>query len=123
MKPFNLEEAKAGKPVCTKDGQDVRLICFDAIVGIKTLIVGLIKDKSGSEFVCFYNNDGSAASNQKTYDLIMKPIHRVGYINIYKDNNEIGAAPGNIYNSYSDAKNGVARKNYITTIKIEWEEK
>lgn len=25
-KPFNLEEAKAGKSVCTRDGQEVRII-------------------------------------------------------------------------------------------------
>lgn len=42
MKPFNLEEAKAGKPVCTLDGKDVRIICFDAagdfpIVGLVTV--------------------------------------------------------------------------------------
>lgn len=30
MKPFNLEEAKAGKPVCTRDGYDARILCFDA---------------------------------------------------------------------------------------------
>lgn len=27
MKPFNLEEAKAGKPVCNRMGNDVRIIC------------------------------------------------------------------------------------------------
>lgn len=29
MKPFNLEEVKAGKSVCNRDGNDVRIICFD----------------------------------------------------------------------------------------------
>lgn len=28
-KPFNLEEAKAGRPVCTRNGQEVRIICFN----------------------------------------------------------------------------------------------
>lgn len=28
MKPFNLEEAKAGKPVCTRDGKRVEIISF-----------------------------------------------------------------------------------------------
>lgn len=26
MKPFNLEEAKAGKPVCTRDGRRIEII-------------------------------------------------------------------------------------------------
>ena len=29
MKPFNLEEAKAGKPVCTRDGRRVEINSFD----------------------------------------------------------------------------------------------
>ena len=30
LKPFNLEAAKDGKPVCTRDGRKARIICFDA---------------------------------------------------------------------------------------------
>ena len=30
LKPFDFEAAKAGKPVCTRDGRKVRIICFDA---------------------------------------------------------------------------------------------
>lgn len=29
MKPFNIEEAKKGKPVCTRDGHSVRIITID----------------------------------------------------------------------------------------------
>lgn len=29
MKPFNLEEAKAGKPVCTRNGRRVEINSFD----------------------------------------------------------------------------------------------
>lgn len=29
MKPFNLEEAKAGKPVCTRDGRRVEIVSFE----------------------------------------------------------------------------------------------
>ena len=29
MKPFDLEAAKAGKPVCTRDGRKARINCFD----------------------------------------------------------------------------------------------
>ena len=29
MKPFNLEEAKAGKPICTRDGRRVEIISFE----------------------------------------------------------------------------------------------
>ena len=29
MKPFDLEAAKAGAPVCTENGIPVRILCFD----------------------------------------------------------------------------------------------
>jgi hypothetical protein len=29
IKPFDLEAAKNGAPVCTRDGRDVRIVCFD----------------------------------------------------------------------------------------------
>lgn len=29
LKPFDLEAAKAGKPVCTRDGRKARIICWD----------------------------------------------------------------------------------------------
>lgn len=29
MKEFDLEKAKAGHPVCTRDGHEARILCFD----------------------------------------------------------------------------------------------
>ena len=29
MKPFDIEKAKAGEAVCTRDGRDVRIVCYD----------------------------------------------------------------------------------------------
>lgn len=29
MKEFDLEKAKAGHPVCTRNGNKARIICFD----------------------------------------------------------------------------------------------
>lgn len=31
MKEFDLEKAKAGHPVCTRDGKEARILCFDRI--------------------------------------------------------------------------------------------
>ena len=31
MKPFNLEEAKAGNYICQSNGKKARIICFDRI--------------------------------------------------------------------------------------------
>lgn len=68
MKKFDLELAKAGHPICTRDGRNVRLICFDAINNHYP-IIGLIsydgqeKPKSftiDGKYIfgedCFYND-------------------------------------------------------------------
>ncbi len=42
MKEFDLEKAKAGHPVCTRDGRETRILCFDRKGG--SPIVVLVKD-------------------------------------------------------------------------------
>lgn len=29
LKPFDIQKAREGKPVCTRDGRKARIICFD----------------------------------------------------------------------------------------------
>ena len=43
LKPFNLEEAKAGKPICTRDGRKARIICYDK-KGDSDPIIALIEN-------------------------------------------------------------------------------
>lgn len=42
MKPFNLEEAKAGKPVCTRDGRRVEIISFENPSSNNYLILAIV---------------------------------------------------------------------------------
>ena len=57
LKPFDLEAAKAGKPVCTRDGRKARIICFDTINKGNYPIIALLEDK-GCEAIFYYNKDG-----------------------------------------------------------------
>lgn len=62
LKPFNLDAAKQGKPVCTRDGCKARIICFDR--KDNTPIVALIERVDGIEILqCFYN-DGKCFHDQ-----------------------------------------------------------
>lgn len=76
MKPFNLEEAKAGKPVCTRDGRKVRLLCFDAKSN-NYPIVGLILSSWGNVEECkTWTDEGvyyveSVGSKEPHNDLFM----------------------------------------------------
>lgn len=41
FKPFDLEQAKAGKPVCTRDGRKARIICFDLKNGNHPIVAAI----------------------------------------------------------------------------------
>lgn len=88
LKPFNLEAAKAGKPVCTRDGRRARIICSDREFIYKEqnyCIVALIKDGSYSESVYSYTEDGLFNPNKiHNNDLMMLPEKHEGWVNVYK---------------------------------------
>ena len=63
MKKFNIEEAKAGKPVIVYDsGKDItyqaRIICFDAKRRTEEDIIVLLKSDDGTEIISFFNKNG-----------------------------------------------------------------
>ena len=118
LKPFDLEAAKAGKPVCTRDGRKVRIICFDA--ECNKPIVALIYD-CNQETVFQYLKSGRFFVDQiDKYDLMMLPRKKEGWLNIYKDFEDTVCC---VYPTEKEAlEDGETEKDYITTIKIEWEE-
>ena len=69
MKEFDLEQAKAGKPVCTRHGNKARIICFDKRDS-KHPIVALIDNKFSGESTRCYSIDGKDSISDQ-YDLFM----------------------------------------------------
>ena len=111
LKPFDLEAAREGKPVCTRDGRKARIICFDA-KGDKPIIA--LVEMGVAETPNNYPIDGKAISTKETpCDLMMLPEKKEGWVNVYK---------GNMYDTESEAKKAHVENGYIDTIKIEWEE-
>lgn len=113
MKPFDLEAAKAGKPICTRDGRKARIICFDR--NWEYPIVALIECENGEEMISACDKDGKARiyETQGT-DLMMLPQKKEGWIIIHKEA---------IYDKETAEK--IAREttaNVIRIQKIEWEE-
>lgn len=122
LKPFDLEAAKAGKPVCTRDGRKARIICFDANImpGNKN-ILALIRKDTGSEYVEYYTSNGKFSdSKDDINDLMMLPEKKSVWVNIDKgDSGKI-----TISSPYSTKEEAIHHDNETTidTIKIEWEE-
>lgn len=124
MKPFNLKDAKAGHPVCTRAGQDVRIICFDR-KQTDLPIVALVTGNDQEGLHC-YRADGTNPLNESgiyNLDLRMKTITHEGWINIYQ---EAGSPPAfrgyAVYASEEEAQRGInPNKNHVATVKVEWE--
>ena len=116
MKPFNLEAAKAGRPVCTRNGRKARIICFDRRDDNNYNIVALIEDKNREEVRSYYN-DGKYLScdEEAPLDLMMLPEKKEGWVNVYNDSI--------IYDTKEEALNGRSEfRGYIDTVKVSWEE-
>ena len=125
FKPFDIEAAKSGKPVYTRDGRKARIICFD--VNNDKPIVAVICCKDGKETYpyTFYPNglnmDNNVFSNT---DLMMLPEKKEGWINICRNlnTNKTELDTKDIYNTKEEALQNLSSMTYVTTVKIEWEE-
>ena len=119
LKPFDLKAAKAGKPVCTRDGRKARIICFDA-KGDKPIIA--LVEMGTAETPNNYPIDGKAVSaKEASCDLMMLPEKKEGWVNVYTYDNSDTRLCSSIFNSKEDAIKSAAFR-VKDTIKIEWEE-
>ena len=125
LKPFNLEAAKSGKPVCTRDGRKARIICFDR-KDIKPIValVTIVNGTSVTEKAFYYFEEGHHLS--KNYndinDLMMLPEKKEGWVNVYKETTGEYYLDKIIHKTEKFASDVSCPDNYIGTVKISWEE-
>ena len=124
MKQFNLEEylKNPTKKVITGSGKSVRIICTNKLDST-TPIVALIY-KGAEEVIQLYTKEGRITSKYPCFehDLFFAPVKKEGWINLYKINSTISPGPC-AYDTKEEAESAAGNKsNYISTIKIEWEE-
>lgn len=89
MKPFDLEAAKRGDKVVTRDGRKARILCFDVVNRNSYPILVLIKDEEyGIENIHLMNPEGKYYSDGTGHrnDLFMVP-KKVKKWRVYKDCN------------------------------------
>ena len=124
LKEFNIEAAKAGKLVCTRDGRKARIISFDRH-GEDCPIIALVVDSKNAECeeVIDYTLDGICNENiinHNKYDLMMFTRKKEGWLNIFKDFEDTVCC---VYPTEKEAlEEKETEEDYITTVKIEWEE-
>lgn len=127
FKPFNLEAAKAGAPVMTRDSRPVRILAFD-VKSEEYPVVAVVPTHDGKyENVEVYTNNGKYNDDEyddmaaeHDYDLVMAPVKHRMWVNVYKEGQY---QIGNLFDTEVEAvKNGERVSAYITTVPIEWEE-
>ena len=125
MKQFDLKEylANPSRKVVTRDGCPVRILCTDK-KSYNEQIVGLIMGNNGMEFISTWTQQGKSFFNSDTpNDLFFAPEKHEGWINVYRNIDTVHTYAGAIYDSKEDAeKRKIIDENYVTTIKVEWEE-
>lgn len=117
LKPFDLELAKAGEAVITRNKLNVEILDFEFNKEGKKIIAKIIYPKAENVLVRVFE-DGKFWSNETTddYDLFMKPETKIVWVNFYK-----GSFGGTIfcsvvYMTYQEAING---KNEMAGIFLE----
>lgn len=122
MKEFNLQEylANPSQKVMTRDGRKARIVCTD--MKNEQPILALITE-GNREDIRFYSQNGVWCNNYPNhkFDLVFASTKKKGWINVYRSTNDLYC--GYVFKTKEKAKKmGKLSKNYITTIKIKWEE-
>ena len=123
MKPFNLEEylKNPSRKIITKEGRNARIICTDRVDSIFP-IVALIESKWGESIIANTKDGKYFLNDASDCDLFFASEKHEGWANVYVDDYGLFERTF-IYKSEEEAKAvGVRRKDYVATVKIEWEE-
>ena len=135
-KPFDLEAAKAGRPVMNVIGERVEIVRFD-LNNEDYPILGIVTRKDGTEVSETYTLTGRQWNGNRDetpgdFDLVMSPmeIKERYFINVFFNNRTKTIETGNgLFSSEEEAKeHGLDMKfyglNYLDTVpvEIEWHE-
>ena len=121
LKPFDIQNAKEGKPVCTRSGRKARIICFDK--RINRPIVALIEGDNHEEGLqCYFDNGRCCCDVTSDYDLMMYPEKKEGWVNVYKGIDGITFSKHPYPSKEEAIKSAGIMSNRIDTVKISWEE-
>lgn len=123
MKPFDFEKANQGAEVCTRDGRNARIICFDRKGSYP--IVALI-EAGDSEETRHYDINGCYHPNGSTdgLDLMLVTKKQEGWVAVLR-NDFTGTIKtyGCVYDTKEEALEvGKEMGGFIGVSKIEWED-
>ena len=124
MKPFNLEEylKNPSRKVVTRDGRPAEIKCTNYVnPSTAFCVIAEIDVKNVKMSFLFRETDGRFdRTKESENDLFFAPEKKEGWANIYKQDARYRVI-GYVYETKEEAERN-KDIDYITTIKIEWEE-
>lgn len=129
MKEFNLEAAKQGKKVQTREGNEVRIICFDRKDAVRPIVALVMTPDTKAQIaryfeeVHYYSPNGKEDADMPHLDLVMATEKKDGWVNVVRYDGKPVQMDEEIYGTKNEAELHHGMNNeLIATIKIEWEE-
>ena len=128
LKPFDIQKAREGKPVCTRDGRKVRIISC-SLMNKNFPIAAIVEGEE--ENVYQFEANGVCDEHDENLDLMMLPEKKEGWINIYDADTTFRYVDGRVFETKDEAvqeakeeveKEQREKNEYIDTIRVEWEE-
>lgn len=122
MKPFDLEAAKAGKPLVTRDGRPARFIAHlpECEMHSRVLfhITGTSSSSSCSESGSFFG----VKEQHSSQDLFIADMRRTIYLNLYWDKGSKNFVHGAAHDSAEKAQEAADAKAIAVAVPVEIEE-
>ena len=132
MKPFNLEAAKAGKPIVTRDGRPVQFIAYVKDASSFDKLIVLVPQRLNVDYpnsILRFPDSGRYNDNiDNKYDLFMAPVKTKYWANVWRDCgvNMPGIFVGKSFKTEQEMLNNKCSLNgtykYIKTLFFEIEE-
>ena len=121
MKQFNLEEylKNPSRKVITRDGRSVKIHCTNYYIGNRCIIAEIEGDSFSQPF---YRNGKVQSCEINPLDLFFAPEKHEGWVTVYKQEKDGCYCTGSVFDSKEKALEAADNHNYVSTIKIEWEE-
>jgi hypothetical protein len=123
MKPFNLTEALAGKPVCDRLGRLIKEIHQFKWLSIECRYPVTYIDYRGWRNDVSENGEANKGFKDDR-DLFMQSTKKEGWINLYRSGNGRPIPSMTVYDTEKIARQCAAMEvvDTVHTVRIEWEE-
>ena len=118
LRPFNLEEAKAGKPIVCRDGEEANFLIHSDLLERNQRVVFA---RAGDVYACNENGKNKLNSLPDRFDLFMAPEKRTVWVNFYPDECH-GQAGVSLFSSKEEADKRASNQTRIACVEVTFTE-